>query len=193
MDIWICSRMAMQIGNQCWLKENLNVGTMINGVENMTNNSIIEKYCYDDDPTNCDTYGGLYQWDEVMDYVTTEGTQGICPDDWHIPSDVEWTLLTDFLGGESVTGGKMKEVGTTHWNSPNTDATNESGFTALPSGERGSNNGAFYSIGNAAPIWSSTEYDSTYAWTRNLGNTNSFIYAYEENEQFGLALRCLRD
>ena len=75
------------IGNQCWLKENLDVGTRINLNQSPTNNGIIEKYCYNDNPTNCDTYGGLYKWDEAMQYTTTEGAIGICPSGWHIPSD----------------------------------------------------------------------------------------------------------
>ena len=119
---------SVQIGTQCWMAENLNIGEMINGSEEMTDNGVIEKYCYDNDPANCETYGGLYQWNEMMEYTTTPGVQGICPTDWHLPSDGEWTTLTDFLGGESVAGGKMKETGTVHWRTPNIGATNESGF-----------------------------------------------------------------
>ena len=79
------------IGEQCWMKENLNIGEIINGTQEQTNNSIIEKYCHDNIGTNCDIYGGLYQWDEVMQYLTNEGVQGICPQGWHIPTDAEWT------------------------------------------------------------------------------------------------------
>ena len=128
---------SVEIDDQCWMAENLNIGTRIDGDTDQTNNSTIEKYCYDDDTDNCDTYGGLYQWDEMMQYVTTEGTQGICPAGWHLPTDAEWTTLTNFLGGESVAGGKMKEEGLDHWQTPNTGATNSSGFTGLPGGFRG--------------------------------------------------------
>ncbi len=115
------------IGNQCWISENLNIGMRIDGVNNQTNNGILEKYCYNNIEDSCDVYGGLYQWDEMMQYTTTEGVQGICPTGWHLPTDDEWRSLDVFLGTE-VAGGKMKEIGTTHWNSPNTGATNTSGL-----------------------------------------------------------------
>ncbi|MBI4648201.1 MAG: hypothetical protein HY738_16860 [Bacteroidia bacterium] len=127
------------IGTQCWMAENLNFGTMINsttGGQFQTDNAVIEKYCYSNNSANCSTYGGLYEWNEMMQYNPSDAgnpgtTQGICPSGWHIPTDAELTTLTDYLGGESVAGGKMKEIGTTHWTSPNTGATNESGCTAL--------------------------------------------------------------
>ena len=75
---------------------------MIQIYQEMTNNGIIEKYCYDNDPVNCATYGGLYQWDEMMQYTTQQGTQGICPAGWHLPTDAEWTILTDFLGVKAL-------------------------------------------------------------------------------------------
>ena len=87
---------TVQIGTQCWLRENLNVGTKINGNQTQTNNGIIEKYCYDDIEANCTAYGGLYQWNEMMQYVTNEGVQGICPLGWHIPTDGEWCAVTQF-------------------------------------------------------------------------------------------------
>ena len=116
----------------------------------MMNNGIIEKYCYDDDPANCDVYGGLYQWDEMMGYTTTEGVQGICPVDWHIPTDAEWDILQNYLGGFNVAGGKLKEAGTIHWNAPNAGATNSSGFTALPNGYRDGGVGNFWALGTNA-------------------------------------------
>ncbi|MBI9038907.1 MAG: hypothetical protein JEY97_12305 [Bacteroidales bacterium] len=144
---------TVEIGTQCWMAENLNIGEMINGNSNMTNNSVIEKYCYVNDAANCEIYGGLYQWNEMMEYSTTQGVQGICPSGWHLPTDGEWTILTDFLGGESVAGGKMKETGITHWNAPNTGATNVSGFTALPGGFR-DNNGSFNGLAGGTHFWS---------------------------------------
>ncbi len=184
---------TVQIGSLCWLKENLNVGTRINGSQSQTNNSTIEKYCYNDQESNCDTYGGLYQWNEAMQYVTTAGVQGICPAGWHLPTDAEWTTLTTFLGGESVAGGKMKETGTTHWLSPNTGATNTSGFTALPGGTR-IYNGYFYDLGDYAYFWSSTEYSSPNAWYRYL----RYDYAnvgrhYVHDKTHGFSVRCARD
>ena len=179
------------IGDQCWLKENLNVGTMINGSENMTDNGLIEKYCYDNDPANCETYGGLYQWNEMMEYTTTQGVQGICPAGWHIPTDEEWTTVTDFLGGTSVAGGKMKETGTTHWNPPNTAATNESGFTSLPGGFYYVD--SFIYLGSDGNWWSSTEYSSSSAWIRYMYYDNGIVYRYNDSKTRGFSARCLRD
>ena len=123
------------------MAENLNIGTTISGATDMANNSIIEKYCNENNTANCDTYGGLYQWNEMMEYSTTPGVQGICPTGWHLPTDAEWTVLTSYLGGESIAGGKMKttgtiEAGTGLWYAPNNGATNSSGFSALPGGYR---------------------------------------------------------
>jgi uncharacterized protein (TIGR02145 family) len=188
---------TVQIGDQCWFKENLNVGTMIPGDQEMTDNSIIEKYCYDNDPANCATYGGLYQWNEMMQYTTQQGTQGICPTGWHLPSDAEYTMLTDFLGGQSIAGGKMKatgtiEAGTGLWYSPNEGATNSSGFTALPGGYR-YGSGIFLSLGNYAYFWSSTGVGTDHAWFRYLNYYYTDVYTDFDNKYFGFSSRCVRD
>jgi uncharacterized protein (TIGR02145 family) len=112
----------VKIGNQVWMAENLNYETP-------------NSWWYDNNSANGDIYGRLYTWAAAMNGESSSnsvpsGVQGVCPDGWHLPSDAEWTVLTDYLGGESVAGGKMKEAGTVHWNSPNTGATNSSGFTA---------------------------------------------------------------
>src|SRR4030042_6749113 len=86
----------IQIGNQFCLKENLDVGTMIQGNQDASNNGTIEKYCYDNDPANCTIHGGLYQWNEAMQYNSIEGGQGICPDGWHIPTFAEFQTLESF-------------------------------------------------------------------------------------------------
>ena len=189
---------TVYIGSQCWLKENLNVGTMISGTQNQTNNGIIEKYCYNNDPANCATYGGLYQWNEAMQYVTTEGTQGICPDGWHIPTDGEYTVLTNFLGGESVAGGKMKSTGTIEegtglWYQPNTGATDESGFSGFPGGYRYGLNGYFYILGYHGLFWSSSQYNTNYAWRRYLNYYYANVYRYNYYKEDGFSVRCLRD
>jgi len=183
---------TVQIGSQCWMKENLNVGTRINGSQEQMDNGIIEKYCYGDLESNCDVYGGLYQWDEMMQYITSEGAQGICPDGWHIPTDAEWTMLTDYLGGESVAGGKMKEAGLTHWASPNTGATNESGFTALPGGFRFLN-GYFYYLPTNAYFWSSSQSDATDVWYRRLSYDLQDVYRYSATKAYGFSARCVQD
>jgi uncharacterized protein (TIGR02145 family) len=145
---------TIQIGSQCWLRENLNIGTMINSSNSQTNNGLIEKYCYNNDPANCTTFGGLYQWNEMMQYSTAAGTKGICPDGWHLPTDAEWTTLSISLGGASVAGGKMKEQGTEQWLTPNTSATNSSGFTGIPGGAY---NNSFILMGNYNTLWTSSK------------------------------------
>jgi uncharacterized protein (TIGR02145 family) len=112
------------IGEQIWLKENLNIGTMINSGTAQTSNGIIEKYCYQEDTANCTIYGGLYQWDEAMAYSTIEGSQGICPTGWHIPTDAEFTTLKNNV----VSGDALKAVGQ---GSGTGAGTNTSGFSAL--------------------------------------------------------------
>ncbi|HNY03335.1 MAG TPA: fibrobacter succinogenes major paralogous domain-containing protein, partial [Bacteroidales bacterium] len=180
------------IGNQCWMKENLNIGVMIPGTSEQTDNTLIEKYCYDDLESNCEIYGGLYQWGEVMAYSNMYGAEGICPPGWFVPTDIDWTFLTDYLGGENVAGGKMKESGFAHWNSPNTDATNVSGFTLLGAGHR-EPDGSFNSVKEYTNFWSSTIASMGYPWTRAIGYNfpNMFRDSWLQNEK-GLSLRCLK-
>jgi len=181
----------VEIDAQIWMAENLNVGTRINGSVDQTNNSIIEKYCYDDNEANCNTYGGLFQWNELMQYSTTPGAQGICPTGWHLPTDYEWTTLTIYLGGESIAGEKMKETGTTHWLSPNTDATNSSGFTALPGGYRWGY-GYFGNLTYEAYFWSSSETSSTHAWGRGLYGGEG-VFRNNFSKTYGSSARCVQD
>ena len=181
------------IGTQCWFQENLNVGTRINGSQDQSDNSIIEKYCYNDLESNCDVYGGLYLWNEMMQYSTTPGVQGICPTGWHLPTDGEWTTLTDYLGGISVAGGKMKETGTAHWSPPNTGATNSSGFTALPGGYR-NYVGSFNYLTYNAFFWSSSHYGATSAWSRSLYYNFEYVTRdYYNNTLYGFSVRCLQN
>jgi uncharacterized protein (TIGR02145 family) len=182
---------TVQIGQQCWLKENLNIGTLTPGSKAQTNNDTIEKYCNGDLESNCDVYGGLYQWDELMQYVTTQGVQGICPTGWHIPSYEDFTLLTDNLGGLSDAGGKMKEIGVDHWHCPNIGATNSSGFTAIAGGFL-SDPGLFVSPTFQACFWPSSENVTTNAWSLylNYGNNNALIYDYWEKTR-ALSVRCV--
>ena len=187
----------VQIGTQWWMAENLNTGTKIPGATDMANNGIIEKYCYYNHESNCSVYGGLYQWDEMMQYVTTPGIQGICPTGWHIPTDSEWATLTTFLGGENVGGGKMKstgtiEAGTGLWNSPNGWASNESGFTAVPAGYR-YNGGSFNYIGSFGFWWSSSEGRTSGAWSRSMHYEFSNVYIGNSFKNGGFSVRCVRN
>jgi len=179
------------IDTQCWFAQNLNVGTKVLGNTYQANNSIIEKYCYSDDENNCNIYGGLYEWDEAMQYSTIEGAQGICPVGWHLPTDAEWTTLTTFLGGEGLAGGKMKEVGNTHWETPNI-ASNSSGFTALPGG-RSYISGNFFDLTTYAFFWSSSQDNTTFEWDQLLVYSNQYIYRREAGMTDGLSIRCIKD
>ncbi|MGD0756799.1 MAG: FISUMP domain-containing protein [Bacteroidales bacterium] len=195
--------LTVQIGNQCWFAENLNVGVRINGAADQTDNSVIEKYCYNDNESNCSLYGGLYQWDEMMQYSTIEMSQGVCPVGWHIPSDYEWKVLEMTLGMDQTSanaagwrgtneGGKLKAAGTTYWNSPNTGATNSSLFTAMPSGDR-SGSGTYESLGYFTDFWTSTFIIDTQCWYRYLDADHSQIYRIDGNRKFGTAVRCVKD
>jgi uncharacterized protein (TIGR02145 family) len=195
--------LTVQIGNQCWFAENLNVGIRIDGTNDQLNNAIIEKYCYDNSESNCNLLGGLYQWDEMMQYSITEMTQGICPVGWHIPSDYEWKVMEMTLGMDptvanaagwrgTVEGGKLKAAGTQYWDSPNTGATNSSQFTALPSGDRTST-GTFESLGYFTDFWTSTFIIDTQCWYRYLDADHSQIYRIDGNRKFGTPVRCVKD
>ena len=184
---------TVKIGNQCWMAENLDAGLRIDSTVIAANNINIEKYCYHDDPANCAVYGGLYPWNEMMQYSTTPGVQGICPPGWHIPADNELTDLMTFLGGVSVAGDKLKEPGTAHWDAPNT-STNSSGFTA-----RGAGWGDFFfdysywDLKSNTQYWSSTEYDQS-AYLYYVGNDigyGSVVHSYQWKD-YRLSVRCLQ-
>lgn len=179
------------IGTQVWMTENLAYLPSVVG-PGTGSNSTAYYYVYGYDGTDVDaaeatsnytTYGVLYNW---------PAAQSACPSGWHLPSDAEWTTFIDDLGGESVAGGKMKEAGTAHWNSPNTGATNESGFTALPGGRR-LYNGTFDNIGYYGFWWSSTQLDTDGAWCRNLGDDGSYVGGDGYYRASGFSVRCLRD
>ncbi|HRZ21052.1 MAG TPA: fibrobacter succinogenes major paralogous domain-containing protein, partial [Bacteroidales bacterium] len=168
------------------------------GGQLQTDNGIIEKYCYENSPSYCSGYGGLYEWNEAMQYETIEGAQGICPAGWHIPSDGEWTILSDFLGGEYVAGGKMKSTGTIEdgtglWYAPNEGATNESGFTGDPGGVRGYYYRDFYNVNAQGSFWSSTQSNEIKAWNRELDFGWSDVTRGNSYKDYGLSVRCLQD
>jgi uncharacterized protein (TIGR02145 family) len=145
-------------------------------------------FCYynNDGSIFKDTYGIIYNWHAV-------NTGKLCPKDWYIPSDAEWTILTDFLGGESVAGGKLKETGVIHWSSPNSGATNETGFTALPGGSRYFLDGSFSNVGKFGYWWSSSEHSTTTAWLRYIYCSDSIVHRYDYSKRYGLSVRCIRN
>ena len=186
------------IGTQTWMAENLKVSKYNDSttIPNITDNTQWSNLTtgvwsyYNNDATNNAKYGKLYNWYAVN--KTTNGNKNVCPKGWHVPIDSEWTVLTDYLGGESLAGGKLKEVGTTNWNSPNADATNASLFTGLPGGFRGSS-GYYYFISDYGYWWSSSEYHTSNAWFRGLYNSNGDAGRNNGSKESGLSVRCLKD
>ena len=152
---------------------------------NLTTETIGAWSYYNNDETNNAIYGKLYNW-----YTTLGDT--LCPSGWGVPSDAEWTTLTDSLGGEIVAGGKMKSIGTCFWSSQSAGADNSSGFSALPGGFR-SGVGSFGNVRNYAFFWSATENDNSLPWSRYLNNSNGYVGRYYDNKLFGASVRCLRD
>ncbi len=195
---------TVQIGSQCWLKENLNVGTMIDGSLEQTDNSIIEKYCYSNDPVNCDAYGGLYQWDEMMQYTTMQGVQGICPSGWHVPDDEEWKQLEgevdsqyDYPDSEwdenswrGFDAGLNLKSSTTHWYSMGI-GDDLYGFKALPGGDR-SAGGSFLDIQKIAFFRTSGDSEA-HPWYRSLGYAGILINRVNLGDNNGFSVRCIKD
>lgn len=189
---------TVKIGKQVWMAENLkttryNDGTEIPNLES-SSDWVIEDgteghngaYCwFENEIINKDTYGALYNWYTVQ-------TGKLCPTGWHVPSDLEWTTLTTYLGGESVAGGKLKETGTIHWHNPNTGATNETGFTALPGSNRDID-GFFINIGYDGYFWSSNEYNANNAIMRYVDFSVSDMTRSLPYKKNGFSVRCIMD
>jgi uncharacterized protein (TIGR02145 family) len=182
------------IGGQCWMMDNLKVthyrnGDPINHVVDyyLWGGLTVGAYCnFGNDEGNVAIYGRLYNGYAMND------SRGIAPEGWHVPSDAEWQTLVDYLGGDDVAGGKLKDVGTTYWLSPNTGATNESGFTALPGGYRDIE-GEFRRMGHWALFWSSTNYSAENAWNRILEYDNAGVFRTYYLYGNGHSIRCVKD
>jgi uncharacterized protein (TIGR02145 family) len=185
---------TVQIGNQLWMAENLKTYTYSNGepIPNISNQKE-----WSNDKTGAwsnynnltmfdDIYGKLYNWYAVAD------NRNVCPIGWHVPTDADWTILSDFLGGYQVAGGKMKSTGISKWEKPNKRATNESEFSGLPAGSR-YRKGAFGAIGKYSYFWSSTEINSIVSNGRFLYFGNRKLYKNIDNKRSGFSVRCLRD
>ncbi|MFZ4401156.1 MAG: FISUMP domain-containing protein [Bacteroidales bacterium] len=183
----------VQIGTQIWMAENLKTTKYINGIDiqNVTNNGnwatlVSGAYCnYNNDSSNSAIYGKLYNFYAISD------TGKICPVNWHVPNNTEWTTLQTYLGGDIIAGGKLKETGLIHWKTPNTNATNETGFTALPGGYR--YDGAFYNILNNGYWWSSTIDISGLPTNRFLWYNHSDLTTNNAQKYSGFSVRCLKD
>jgi len=190
---------TITIGTQTWMAENLRttkyrngdlIGTTTPATLNISG-EITPKYqwAYDGNESIAATYGRLYTWYALVD------SRNLCPTGWHVPNDEEWTTLTEYLGGENVAGGKLKEISSAHWHRPNQGATNESGFTALPGGGR-NQYGLFRYIGESGDWWSSTEHylDTICANEVNLyydsGSLISAFYSVKKNTN---SVRCIKN
>jgi uncharacterized protein (TIGR02145 family) len=187
---------TVQIGDQCWMAENLAYLPEVSP-SSQGNNTDPYYYAYGYQGTdvnaakatdNYNNYGALYNWPASLN---------ACPEGWHLPTDAEWTALTDYLGGSNVEGGKMKSTRTApdphpRWNSPNTGATNSSGFSGLPGGSRFTN-GNFYNIGIFGDFWSSTETSAANAWNRGLSCGTADVYRGNFTKGYGISVRCLMD
>ena len=184
---------VVKIGNQTWMAENLNTSKYLNGddIINLTNSSdwsslSIGAWCYYDNDANYATsYGKLYNWYAIAD------SRNIAPIGWHVATDDDWTQLTTYLGGVDIAGGSMKESSVNLWASPNTGANNSSGFTALPGGNRGNNNGTFAVVGSGTFWWTSTPQDNSYSYFRSSGYNSAGIGRSGSQKMNGLSVRCV--
>ncbi|MCK9333645.1 MAG: fibrobacter succinogenes major paralogous domain-containing protein, partial [Candidatus Cloacimonetes bacterium] len=200
---------TVQIGSQCWLKENLRTTKYndnssipeVTDASTWTSTTSGAYCCYDNNPSNCDTYGALYNW-----YAVNTGK--LCPSGWHVPSDAEWDTLTNYLSANSQywCGSNSSYIAkslasTTLWNTHtgtctvgnDLSANNSTGFSALPGGYRNSSDGSFYYLSYYGYWWSSTENGASYAWFRSLNYNNANASRSSFNKRFGLSVRCLRD
>ena len=191
---------TVDINGQCWFAENLNYGTMISTGSYQNNNGTPEKYCLNNSSSFCDNLGGLYQWNEMMNYNSTPGGQGLCPNGWHVPTDAEWYAMENFVDPSisnptqsswrgSYGGQKLKSTsvgGSYNW--PANPGTDDYGFNIHPSGYRNTSGGSSGTTTNAA-FWTSTQYyDREFIYS-----SNSIYRGAGLNMYFGFAVRCLKD
>ena len=180
---------TVKIGDQLWMAEDLKVskyndGTPIPYIAEKTawTNNKTGAYCW---YNNEESWGTLYNW-----YAVNTGI--LAPDGWHVASDNDWTILADYLGGEDVAGGKLKETGAERWSSPNKDATNDYWFTALPGGFR-LGEGTFSSFGGGAYWWTSVGFDYLNSWDRKIFWNESILRSGHYDIREGKSVRCVKD
>ena len=183
---------TVTIGTQTWMAENLKTTKYRNGTQIPIVNDSLQwstlttpGYCsYSNNINNVTIYGRLYNWYAVTD------SNNIAPTSWHVPTDAEWTTLVNFLG--TGAGGKLKSTGTTYWNSPNAGASNTTGFTGLPGGDR-SYTGLFHYLGTYGCWWCTTEYSATDGWEYILSCNSGNVTRMEYSKGLGLSVRCVKD
>ena len=195
------------IGEQCWFAENLRSENYENGDAipsglsdsewgNTTAGAVAvygegssSCYTYTPDGDACDEAWSLIEYGRLYNWYAVDDARGLCPSGWHVPTDEEWTVVTDVLGGESVAGGQMK---TTYGWYNGDNGTNSSGFSGLPCGWRGSNSGIFYDAGGSGYWWGSSP-SGSYAWFRGLDNYVESVNRFYKSRRGGLSVRCVRD
>jgi uncharacterized protein (TIGR02145 family) len=170
---------TVKLGTQCWMAANLNYGTLIASSQMQRDNCIFEKYCFNDNLANCTSYGGLYQWDELMQYDNAAAEQGFCPPSWHVPTENEWTMLFGFYISNGFAGAPLKYTG-------------YSGFNAFLSGTRFNNvNWNFSNF--AVMFWSSTKEGNDKAWAHGMNTFNPSVSYYPSSRTHDFNLRCIKD
>jgi len=170
---------TIQIGTQCWMQKNLNYGTSLQGTTEQTDNCINEKYCYDDIAANCNLYGGLYQWDELMAYNSTPGAQGLCPPGWHVPIQTEWNALFTFYQNQALAGKPLQD-------------SILNGFKAKESGNVYSNISWKFQ-GFATIYWTSNPFSTIKALSHGMNVLDFSVSDYYSNRSNAFAVRCLKN
>jgi uncharacterized protein (TIGR02145 family) len=170
---------TVTIGTQCWMAENLDYGTDIPMASMQRDNCITEKYCFNDLASNCTSMGGFYQWDELMQYASAEGIQGMCPPGWHIPTETEWNVLIGYLNGQGFAGSPLKYTGF-------------SGFNALLDGSWIRNKNWYFNA-FAGFIWSSTAHGPRKAWAHSVNSYVPSVPLYPALRDNAFPVRCIKD
>jgi uncharacterized protein (TIGR02145 family) len=170
---------SVQIGTQCWMAQNLNYGSMLPFSQDQRDNCLAERYCYGDNPINCTSQGGLYQWDEMMLFGNTPADQGFCPPAWHVPTENEWLTLFNFFSNNAMAGSPLKYTGF-------------SGFNALLSGVEHMNRISDFQ-GFSTMFWSSNPVGSDKAWAHGMNSYNASVSYYPALRKQAFSIRCIHD
>jgi uncharacterized protein (TIGR02145 family) len=170
---------TVQVGSQCWMATNLDYGIMIPYSQSQRDNCIVEKYCFNNNQSNCPIKGGYYQWDELMRYEDSQGIQGLCPPEWHIPSESEWNVLFNFFMGKGLAGNPIKFSG-------------YSGFNALLTGTLHMNSSWDYT-GFATFFWTTTSHGLYKSWAHGMNNIDPSVSTYPSLRSNAFVIRCVHN